>query len=370
MDKPRNKVVGGQGGCTQVTAGPAGDHLGPEVAGFLTRLSVEKSASDHTLRSYRLDLEQFYAWLASGGACVPVVGGRSTGRTRRHDFATSESAVGSTVGLPELRAVTHLTIRSYLAFLQSQQFSRRTIARKLSCLRSFYKYLLKSDLVASNPVAGVHTPKLERRLPVFLDEEEVGGLLSQPDTSTPLGLRDRALLELLYATGLRVSELVALNRGDIDYSDGWVVVYGKGRKERAVPVGSEALQALGAYLAGAWSELRSRAPAGEQALPEARQPLFLNKLGTRLSDRSVRRLLDRYIEQLALNRHISPHKLRHSFATHMLNRGADLRALQEMLGHASLSTTQVYTHVTTQRLRQQYLKAHPRQRRTEPGVDS
>jgi integrase/recombinase XerC len=225
---------------------------------------------------------------------------------------------------------------------------------------------MRSDLVGSNPVAGVQTPKLERRLPVFLDEEEIGGLLSQPDTTTPLGLRDRALLELLYATGLRVGELVALNRGDIDYSDGWVVVLGKGRKERAVPVGSEALQALGNYLEHGWPHLRLRAPAAEQAVPEGRQPLFLNKAGGRLSDRSVRRLLNRYIDQLALARHISPHKIRHSFATHLLNHGADLRAVQEMLGHASLSTTQIYTHVTL-RLRQQYLQAHPRQRRVPPA---
>jgi len=348
-----------------VTAEPLGEGLGPEVAGFLASLSVEKSASQHTLRSYRLDLAQFYAWLASGDAAVPVVGGRSTGRTRKHGFAAELGPV-QPVGVDQLRAVTHLTIRAYLAFLQRQGFSRRTIARKLSCLRSFFKYLMRSNLVPSNPVAGVHTPKLERRLPVFLDEEEIGGLLSQPDTSTPLGLRDRALLELLYGTGLRVGELVSLNRGDIDYSDGWVVVRGKGRKERAVPVGSEALQALGRYLAEGWPVLRARAPAEEQSLPEAQQPLFLNKLGGRLSDRSVRRLLDRYASQLALGRHISPHKIRHTFATHLLNHGADLRAVQEMLGHASLSTTQIYTHVTTRRLRSEYLRAHPRQRRAPP----
>lgn len=348
-----------------MTAPPTAETLGPEVAGFLASLSVEKSASEHTLRSYRLDLAQFYAWLGSGGKSAPVVGGRASGRTRKHDF-TALQAPPRPVGLDELRAVTHLTIRSYLAFLQRQEFSRRTIARKLSCLRSFFKYLVVSDLLATNPVAGVHTPKLERRLPVFLDEEEIGGLLSQPDTGTPLGLRDRALLELLYATGLRVGELVALNRGDIDYSEGWVIVWGKGRKERAVPVGSEALQALGHYLRDGWPVLRARAPAGEQSVPESQQPLFLNKLGGRLSDRSVRRLLDRYIRQLALSRHVSPHKIRHTFATHMLNHGADLRAVQEMLGHASLSTTQIYTHVTTHRLRSEYLRAHPRQRRASP----
>lgn len=351
-----------------VAASPVGGNLGPEVTGFLSNLAVEKTASLHTLRSYQLDLEQFYAWLAGGAAAVPVVGGRRSGRTRKHSFAAEQSASYPPVDLQALSQVTHLTLRSYLAFLQQQEFSRRTIARKLSCLRSFYKYLMKAGLVESNPVVGVHTPKLEKRLPIFLDEQEVGGLLSQPDTSTPLGLRDRALLELLYATGLRVSELVALNRGDIDYSDGWVVVLGKGRKERAVPVGSEALAALGKYVEQGWPHLRERASAAEQSIPERLQPLFLNKLGGRLSDRSVRRLLDRYIDQLALLRHISPHKIRHSFATHLLNHGADLRSVQEMLGHASLSTTQIYTHVSTQRLRQQYMDAHPRQRRVAPAA--
>lgn len=332
----------------------------PEVAGFLASIRVEKAASAHTIRSYQLDLDQFLSWLASGGQAVPVVGGRRSGRTRPHQFAESVPQPPA-IGAGELAKVTHLTIREFLAFLQRQEFTRRSIARKLSCLRSFYRYLTIVKVVDANPVEGVHTPKLEKKLPVFLHEEEVAQLLALPDPDTPLGLRDRALLELLYATGMRVSELVALNRGTIDFSEGWVIVYGKGRKERAVPVGSQALQAIGVYLEQAWPELHRRHAEGQAPVPRGRQPLFLNKLGTRLSDRSVRRLLDGYINEMALLRHVTPHAIRHSFATHLLNHGADLRAVQEMLGHASLSTTQVYTHVTKERLRQSYLKTHPRE---------
>lgn len=332
----------------------------PEVVGFLASLRVEKSASSHTLRSYALDLEQFLVWLATPTA-VPVVGGRKTGRTRSHQFSERDRLPEPTT-LADLGRVDHLTVRSFLAFLQRQEFSRRTIARKLSTLRSFYKYLNRVGALGHNPLVGVHTPKLEKKLPTFMDEPVVLDLLSRPDVTTPLGLRDKAILELLYATGLRVSELVALNCREIDASDGWVVVLGKGRKERAVPVGSEALRALGEYLRQGRPHLVVRGPVDLQGLPTAKQPLFLNKLGTRLSDRSVRRLLDGYIQEMATLQQISPHTIRHSFATHLLNRGADLRAVQEMLGHASLSTTQIYTHVTRERLRKEYLQAHPRQR--------
>lgn len=332
----------------------------PEVVGFLASLRVEKSASAHTIRSYALDLEQFLVWLATPNA-VPVVGGRKTGRTRSHQFSERDRLPEPTT-LADLGRVDHLTVRSFLAFLQRQEFSRRTIARKLSTLRSFYKYLNRVGALGHNPLIGVHTPKLEKKLPTFMDEPVVLDLLSRPDVTTPLGLRDRAILELLYATGLRVGELVSLNCQEIDASDGWVVVLGKGRKERAVPVGSEALRALGEYLRQGRPHLVVRGPIDVQGLPTAKQPLFLNKLGTRLSDRSVRRLLDGYIQEMATLQQISPHTIRHSFATHLLNRGADLRAVQEMLGHASLSTTQIYTHVTRERLRKEYLQAHPRQR--------
>lgn len=338
--------------------------LTPEVAGFLATLRIEKSASEHTLRSYRLDLDQFFSWLMTDGGAVPAVGGRRSGRTRPHHFRAAAAAIPGP-SLHDLSAITHLTIRGFLGFLQRQEFSRRTIARKLSCLRSFFKHLCRLGSLQSNPVVGVHTPKLERKLPAFLHEAEIARLLELPDRTTPLGMRDLALLELLYATGMRVSEVVGLSLGTVDFSEGWVVVFGKGRKERAVPVGSEALQALGVYVQHGRPHLLIKAPLSQQEIPLHRQPLFLNKLGTRLSDRSVRRLLERYINETAHAQHVTPHTIRHSFATHLLNRGADLRAVQDMLGHASLSTTQLYTHVTKQRLRTEYLQAHPRQRRAQ-----
>ena len=331
----------------------------PEVAGFLATLRVEKSASDHTIRSYELDLAQFGTWLVTSGKDVPVVGGRRSGRTRPHQDTPCDP--GPSPSLADLAAVNHLKIREFLAFLQRQEFSRRTIARKLSCLRSFFKYLCRLDLLPANPVLGVRSPKLERKLPVFLAEADLTRLLSLPDRTTLLGLRDKALLELLYATGMRVSELVGLNLTTVDLSEGWVIVYGKGRKERAVPVGSEAIAAVGVYLQQGRPHLLMRALAAQQELSFSRQPLFLNKLGTRLTDRSVRRILDGYISKMALLMHVTPHAIRHSFATHLIDHGADLRSVQDMLGHASLSTTQIYTHVTKKRLREEYLESHPRQ---------
>ncbi|HEY8347895.1 MAG TPA: tyrosine recombinase XerC [Symbiobacteriaceae bacterium] len=346
-------------------------HRIPEVAGFLASLQVEKSASVHTIRSYELDLDQFLAWLATGGKAVPVVGGRGSGRSRPHDFREGVVAEIPPVTLETLAAVDHLTIRAYLAYLHQQAFSRRSIARKLSCIRSFFKYLCRTGLLAENPVLGVRTPKLEKKLPVFLYEEEMAALLQLPDRTTPLGIRDWALLEVLYATGMRVGELVELDVGDIDATEGWVTVMGKGRKERAIPVGSEALRALGVYLSRGRPYLVAAAGAAAQpAGARQRQPLFVNRWGTRLTDRSVRRILEKYTKQLALQRHVTPHSIRHSFATHLLNGGADLRAVQDMLGHSSLSTTQVYTHITKERLREGYLQTHPREVKIRRGESS
>jgi integrase/recombinase XerC len=333
----------------------------PEVAGFLARLRVEKSASEHTIRSYLLDLEQFLSWLVTGGKATPVVGGRRSGRTRPHAFTPAEPVAAQQLSVSDLATVNHLKVREFLAYLQRQEFSRRTIARKLSCLRSFFKYLCGLKLLEVNPVASVRTPKLEKKLPVFLYESEVAHLLSKPDQAEPLGARDRALFEVLYATGVRVSELVGLNLDTIDASEGWVIIFGKGRKERAVPVGSAAISALRVYLEHGRPKLAERSSETQTRIPRSRQPLFLNKLGTRLTDRSVRRILEKYTEMVALDRHISPHAIRHSFATHLLNAGADMRSVQDMLGHSSLSTTQIYTHVTKERLREGYLAAHPRE---------
>lgn len=335
-------------------------HRTPEVAGFLASLRVEKSASAHTIRSYELDLDQFLSWLATGGRVVPAVGGRRSGRTRPHEPPAQSEEV-PLVSLQTLAQVDHLTIRAYLAYLQREEFSRRSIARKLSCIRSFYKYLCRAGLLEDNPILGVRTPKLEKKLPVFLYEGEAAALMELPDLSTPLGLRDRALLEVLYGTGMRVGELVELDVGDIDASEGWVTVLGKGRKERSIPVGSEAIRALGWYLSQGRPQLLANRAKGGQFNGRERQPLFLNRWGTRLTDRSVRRIVEKYAEQLALQRHVTPHSIRHSYATHLLNGGADLRAVQDLLGHKSLSTTQIYTHVTKERLREGYLQAHPRE---------
>jgi integrase/recombinase XerC len=337
--------------------------LSSEVVGFLKNLQVEKSASSHTLRSYQLDLHQFFLWSHADFEKIPIVGGRRSGRTRPHGFPnviTAPLPEGLTAG--DLAQVTHTTIREFLAFLQQNQFARRTIARKISSLRSFFKYLCRMGILEQNPVVGVHTPKLERKLPSFLHEPQVENLLQLPDRTAPLGLRDKALLEVLYATGMRVSELVSLNLTTIDVSEGWVTILGKGRKERIIPVGSQAVQALTQYEIFGRPHLLQRAPSVEQSVPRMKQPLFLNKNGTRISDRSVRRLVDGYINRMAVLTHVTPHTIRHSFATHLLNRGADLRAVQDMLGHSTLSSTQIYTHVTKERLREGYLQTHPREK--------
>lgn len=320
---------------------------------FFAYLLVEKNASDHTLTSYRSDLEQFARWLKQS----PGGGAGSGGAGSPSDDFGGDSGEGPFVfpDLHELAAVDHLTIRRFLAYLQQERYSRRSIARKLSCLRSFFKHLCRERLLERSPLIGVSTPRLEKRLPEFLQVEEVLALLTCPDLSTPLGIRDRAWLETLYATGIRISELVGLNLQDVDYSNGYVLVRGKGKKERMVPLGSEAIDALGRYLRVARPGLEARG-GGAGKNPA----LFLNKLGTRITARSIRRILDGYVRQVALSRRVSPHTIRHSFATHLLNNGADLRAVQELLGHADISTTQIYTHVTKERLRRVYQRAHPR----------
>jgi integrase/recombinase XerC len=245
------------------------------------------------------------------------------------------------------------TVRTYLAFLNEKQYSKATIARKLATLRSFYKFLVKRNELTSNPVVAVRTPKQEKKLPRFLDYEEVKKLLDTPPQDNWLGARDRAILETLYSTGIRVSELVALNMDDIDFLGEVVHVRGKGKKERITPIGSSALQVIQYYM-----EYRNKRAQNNTNFDS--KVLFVNKHGRRLSTRSVRRKMDKYLKMAGLDPAISPHTLRHSFATHMLNNGADLRSVQELLGHQSLSTTQIYTHLTTTKLKDVYENAHPR----------
>ncbi len=226
------------------------------------------------------------------------------------------------------------------------------MARKLATLRSFVRYLCREEVLDGNPIAAVATPKQEKRLPRFLYPQEIKTLIDAPDTNRISGLRDQAILELLYATGIRVSELVALNLSNIDTQNGYVKVTGKGGKERIVPMGNKACQAMDKYLPARQKTIRKE--------PNQEPAVFLNKFGQRLTARSVRNIINKYVQQVALNQKVSPHTLRHTFATHLLNGGADLRSVQELLGHVKLSTTQVYTHVTKERIKSVHDKNHPR----------
>lgn len=299
------------------------------VAGFLGYLSVSRGASRRTLTAYETDLGQFCDYLGRRGIDPSAVSG--------------------------LARVDEVVLRGYLEHLARAGYARRSVARKIAAIRSLFRYLCRQEIVTADPTLNLGTPKLEQKIPRFLYPQEMDALLAAPDTSSPLGLRDRAILETLYATGVRVGELVALDLGDVDYSLGHVLVMGKGGKERYVPLGSQAIDALGAYLE------RSRPVLlGADRADRRNRALFLNARGGRLSARGVQRLVDRYIARAALAIHVSPHAIRHSFATHLLEAGADLRSVQEMLGHASVSTTQIYTHVTREHLKRIYDQAHPR----------
>jgi integrase/recombinase XerC len=272
----------------------------------------------------------------------------------------------SPAGKAEIEKVDRIDIRKYLSFLHRKN-RKSSIARKISTLRSFYKYLIRDQVIPSNPAKGVSTPKVEKTLPTTLTVDEAFRLMESPRTisekssegSMERGLRDRAILELLYSSGLRVSELVGLNSNQLDLDLGIVKVMGKGRKERIVPVGAKAIEALVAYLKerGILGGLRS---GGRASGPERDEPIFVNSLGGRLTARSVGRLMKRYSRHSGIFRKVSPHSLRHTFATHLLDAGADIREIQEMLGHSSLSTTQRYTHISVGKLMEVYDKAHPR----------
>ncbi|NLW07439.1 MAG: tyrosine recombinase XerC [Clostridia bacterium] len=294
------------------------------LAGFILYLQGEKQASSCTVAAYRSDVEQFAAFI--------------------------EERLGRNVGPAD---VDEWTIRRYLGWLNRLGHKKASMNRKLASLKAFYRYLLKEGMVESSPVAQFAGLRREKQLPRFLIYEEVEKLLSIPD-STPLGLRDRAILETLYATGIRVSELVGLSIVNLDLYTGCVRVLGKGRRERVVPLGQYAVKALRDYLSRGRPELAARRK------PPLEDALFLNHCGGHLTARGVRERMSHYVEKAALTRGVSPHTLRHCFATHLLERGADLRVVQELLGHARLTTTQIYTHLSQSKLREVYRQAHPR----------
>ena len=320
---------------------------------FLDYLKFERRFSEHTAKCYGADLRQFCEFLR-GTSEGPLADAEPLSMAHHGAGAATAVATQADVRIDQLLlSTTTEAVRGYLAFLNERQYSKATVARKLATLRSFYKFLVKRNHTSSNPVMSIRTPKQEKKLPRFLEYDEIKKLLATPPVNTWLGARDRAILETLYSTGVRVSELVALNMDDIDFLGEVVHVRGKGKKERIAPIGSSALQVIQHYI-----EYRNKRAQSNGNFDS--KVLFVNKHGHRLSTRSVRRKMDKYLKIAGLDPAISPHTLRHSFATHMLNNGADLRSVQELLGHQSLSTTQVYTHLTTRRLKEVYDKAHPR----------
>jgi integrase/recombinase XerC len=325
---------------------------------FLDYLKFEKRFSEHTAKCYGADLTQFSDFICGNSENeMPENNSLSMG----HHDGGHATAVATHVDVDKmLLAANTDSVRGYMAHLNEKQYSKATIARKLATLRSFYKFLVKRNHISENPVMVVRTPKQEKKLPRFLEYEEVKRLLDTPPINTWLGARDRAIMETLYSTGIRVSELVALNMDDIDFLGEVIHVRGKGKKERITPIGTSALQTIQHYM-----EFRNKRAQNNSNFDN--KVLFVNKHGRRLSTRSVRRKMDKYLKIAGLDPAISPHTLRHSFATHMLNNGADLRSVQELLGHQSLSTTQVYTHLTTSRLKEVYENAHPRNDEHNPN---
>ncbi|HEX8523121.1 MAG TPA: tyrosine recombinase XerC [Tepidisphaeraceae bacterium] len=310
----------------------------PLVQQFLDYLRLERHFSDYTVKAYGADLEQFGQFLAG------EIGQQSPEPRLNVTFPETLDE--------KFTNCAPLTVREFLNYLYAQNYTKSTTARKLATLRSFYKYLIKRGTVQTSPLTAIRTPKQEKRLPKCLDLEQVQKLLDAPGDADVLCARDKAMLEVLYSTGIRVSELVGLEAGDLDLTEGVLRVTGKGRKDRLTPIGSQAIKALQRYF-----DMKATDPR-MQGNNTAK--IFLNKHGQPLSTRSVRRKLDKYLVAAGLDPGISPHTLRHSFATHLLNNGADLRSVQELLGHQSLSTTQIYTHLTTTRVKEAYDHAHPR----------
>jgi len=291
---------------------------------FLDYLKAERNASPYTIRNYNRDLDKFSAFSKDNGIGTPL-------------------------------KVEKILVRSYLNNLNVEKFARSSIARNMSALRSFFRYLNREEIMGKNPAALISSPKLDRRLPAFLTLEEATKLVESPDLSSPQGQRDRAMLEMLYATGMRVSELVSMNVDHIDLDTNEIRVWGKGAKERIVLIGQEAAQALADYMNDGRRKLLGDVK---------NNAMFVNRYGARLLPRRVQKLLKRY--SVVINKRVHPHKMRHTFATHLLDGGADLKVVQELLGHADLSSTQIYTHVSQSRARKIYMAAHPMAHKGKP----
>ncbi len=281
---------------------------------FLNYLTIEKNYSAHTVNNYKADLGEFRDFLDSRGG-------------------------------KDIKGIDYFLLRKFLSVLNDKKLSKRTISRKISTLKSFFKFVLRENLVKNNPAASLIYPRLDKPLPNFLTEKEVKNILELPKGDELMSLRDKAILEFLYSSGARVSEMVSLKRTEVDLIGGIVKVKGKGNKERLLPLGEPAVMSIKSYL---------------DKRTDTNRALFVNKRGTALSDRGVRNIIYKYIKMASLALKVSPHTFRHSFATHLLNRGADLRSVQELLGHSSIATTQVYTHLTIDSLKNVYQKAHPR----------
>ncbi len=295
------------------------------VARFLRYLLVERNASELTIKSYREDFESLIEYLTEAYGHPPT---------------PSE--------------ITPLDLRGYVGALHEAEYAKASVSRRLASLRSFFRFAQREGLVDSNPAKPIRNPRRDRQLPHFLSTDEIGKLLAAPPADDPMGLRDRAILETMYSAGLRVSEAVGVNDEDLDFATGLVRVRGKGKRERLSPLGSFAVRAV-----RDWLRQRQLSPKEPQ---DGKAPIFVNKYGRRLTTRSVGRMLEKHLKATGLDSRTTPHTLRHSFATHLLDRGADIRSVQELLGHKSLITTQIYTHVSTAGLREAYERAHPRAR--------
>jgi integrase/recombinase XerD len=288
---------------------------------FISYISIEKGLAENTVESYLLDLNSFYCYIFEE------------------------------LKLSSYTEVTEVIIIDYLVSLQKSGRATATLARHIAALKSFFQYLLREEIIVKNPTSNLETPKLSRKLPRVLTIAEVDQLLQQPDTSTPAGLRDKCMLEVLYATGLRVSELISLKLNHVNFETGYIRCLGKGSKERIVPLGKMAKDCLELYL---------RQGRGKLAKIPSEEAIFVNYYGKKLTRQGFWKILKKYVAKAGINKEITPHTLRHSFATHLLENGADLRVVQEMLGHADITTTQIYTHLTNKHLRKVYDKIHPR----------